>query len=228
MVKRIISENYVKSRIPKGFNLEAARMVQRRLASMVATTPLRQPVDLVTGIDVAYRGNYAYSVAATYSMELNHVIEYGCYEGEVTFPYVPTLLSFRELSPMIRAFMRLKRRPQVVLIDGHGVAHPYRLGIAAHFGVVMGLPTIGVAKSLLYGEVKGSLIIDPSNGEVIGGVVGCGRHEVYVSVGNMITLNDALVLISRLCLRDRMPEPILYAHTMANRVKHSGCINALI
>ncbi|ABW02071.1 endonuclease V [Caldivirga maquilingensis] len=227
MVRRIISENYVKSRVPKGFNLEAARMVQRRLASMVVTMPLTQSVDLITGIDVAYRGNYAYAVAATYSMRLNHIIEYGCYEGEVTFPYVPTLLSFRELSPMIKAFMRLKERPHVVLIDGHGVAHPYRLGIAAHFGVVMGLPTIGVAKSLLYGEVKESLIIDPSNGEVIGGVVKCGRHEVYVSVGNMITLDNALTLVSRLCLRDRMPEPILHAHTMANKVKHNGCVNAL-
>ncbi len=226
MVRRI-SENYVKSRVPKGFNLEAARMIQRRLASMVVATPLRQPVDLIAGIDVAYRGNHAYSVAAAYSISLNRVIEYGCYEGDVTFPYVPTLLSFRELSPMIKAFMRLKEKPQVVLIDGHGVAHPYRLGIAAHFGVVMGLPTIGVAKSLLYGEVKESFIIDPSNGEVIGGVVKCGRHEVYVSVGNMITLNDALALISKLCLRDRMPEPILHAHTMANRVKHTGCVSTL-
>ena len=228
MVRRIINENYVKSRVPKGFNLEAARMIQRRLASMVVTTPLKQPIDLITGIDVAYRGNYAYAVAATYSMGLNRIIEYGCYEGVITFPYVPTLLSFRELSPMIRAFMKLKEKPHVVLIDGHGVAHPYRLGIAAHFGVVMGLPTIGVAKSLLYGEVKESLIIDPSNGEVIGGVVKCGRHEVYVSVGNMITLNDALTLISRLCIRDRMPEPILHAHTMANRVKRGGCMSTLV
>jgi deoxyribonuclease V len=227
MVKRTISENYVKSRIPRGFNLEAARMVQRRLASMVVTTPLKQPIDLITGIDVAYKGNYAYSVAATYSIRLSHVIEYGCYEGEVTFPYVPTLLSFRELSPMIKAFMRLSRRPQVVLIDGHGIAHPYRLGIAAHFGVIMGLPTIGVAKSLLYGEVREYLILDPSNGEVIGGVVKCGSHEVYVSIGNMVTLNDALTLISGLCLRDRMPEPILHAHTMANKAKRSGCFNAL-
>lgn len=190
---------------------------------MVLTKPLDQPIDIVAGVDVAYRGDYAYSVAAAYSVLRGEVVDYGCYEGKVTFPYVPTLLSFRELAPMIRAFLRLRVKPQVVLIDGHGVAHPYRLGIAAHFGVVMRIPTIGVAKSLLYGEVRDSLIIDPVNGDVIGSVVKCGRHHVYVSVGNMVTLNDATRLVSQLCVRDRMPEPILHAHNMANRVKLSGC-----
>ena len=215
---RRISENYVRSRIPKGFNLDAARRIQLTLSRRVVQRPLGE-VDLVAGLDVAYVGESAYSVAALYSIGGRRLVEYACSIVRVAFPYVPTLLSFRELKPMVSSFLRLKTKPHVVLIDGHGVAHPYRLGIAAHFGVTMNVPTIGVAKSLLHGYIDGPFIRDPDTGDVLGQVVKCPSRQVYVSVGNLVTLEDAVKLVSGLCLRDSMPEPILMAHQLANSAK---------
>ncbi len=154
------SEGYVRSRVPRGgFHLEIARSIQRALASRVVEEDLVNidNVDLVSGVDVAYISHgdveIGVSVASTYSLGKSSIIEWSCWVGPVTFPYVPTLLSFRELKPVVNAYLRLRTKPQVVLIDGHGRAHPYRLGIASHFGVCMRIPTIGVAKSLLYGKV---------------------------------------------------------------------------
>ncbi|MFP3174297.1 MAG: endonuclease V, partial [Vulcanisaeta sp.] len=153
------TEGYVRSRVPRGFHLEVARSIQRMLAGRVVERDLVSvdDVDIIAGIDVAYieKGSeeIGVSVATAYSLSRASVIEWSCWVGRIAFPYVPTLLSFRELKPMVNAYLRLRAKPQVVLIDGHGRAHPFRLGIASHFGVCMRVPTIGVAKSLLYGRV---------------------------------------------------------------------------
>ncbi|WP_243668945.1 endonuclease V [Vulcanisaeta sp. JCM 16161] len=143
-VSRGPSEGYVRSRVPKGFHLEVARKVQTALASKVIEKDLVNinNVDLIAGVDVAYINHgdveIGISVASTYSLSRSSIIEWSCWVGPVTFPYVPTLLSFRELKPVVNAYLRLRSRPQVVLIDGHGRAHPYRLGIASTSGCVCG------------------------------------------------------------------------------------------
>ncbi|GAB6946722.1 endonuclease V [Vulcanisaeta sp. JCM 16161] len=227
-VSRGPSEGYVRSRVPKGFHLEVARKVQTALASKVIEKDLVNinNVDLIAGVDVAYINHgdveIGISVASTYSLSRSSIIEWSCWVGPVTFPYVPTLLSFRELKPVVNAYLRLRSRPQVVLIDGHGRAHPYRLGIASHFGVCMRVPTIGVAKSLLYGKVDRveGPVLDVNANEVIGWAIQCApSRPTYVSVGYGISLMSAVNLVKRLCVGSQMPIPILHSHNTANSLK---------
>ena len=227
-VSRGPGEGYVRSRVPRGFHLEVARRIQSTLASRVVEEDLvdMDHVDLVAGVDVAYinRGEQeiGISVASTYSLTRSSIIEWSCWVGPVTFPYVPTLLSFRELKPVVNAYLRLRTKPQVVLIDGHGRAHPYRLGIASHFGVCLHVPTIGVAKSLLYGRVDRveGPILDVSTDEVIGWVIQCAPSKpTYVSIGYGISLRSAVSLVKKLCIGSQMPIPILHSHNMANELK---------
>ncbi len=214
--------------LPRGFHLDVARRIQTTLAGRVVESDLISidSVDLVAGIDVAYINHgsteIGVSVASTYSIGKSSIVEWSCWVGSVTFPYVPTLLSFRELKPMVNAYLRLRTKPQVVLIDGHGRAHPYRLGIASHFGVCLRIPTIGVAKSLLYGKVEGTEgpVLDVSTNEVIGWTIQCAPTKpTYVSVGYGISLDSAVNLVRKLCVGSQMPIPILRSHNTANNLK---------
>jgi deoxyribonuclease V len=216
------SEDYVRRRVPRGFRLETARRIQAVLSSRVVEEDLVGDVRLVCGLDVAYvRGTreVGVAVAVNYSVQEQRVVEEAYWVGEVNFPYVPTLLSFRELKPIVNAYMRLRTRPDVVLVDGHGRAHPYGLGIASHFGVTMGIPTVGVAKSLLYGEVEGDIIKDPRNGKVLGALVHCSSKPTYVSIGHGLSLAKAVDLVRKLCVGSTMPLPILRAHELAKSLK---------
>lgn len=203
-------------KIPEGFRLDLARRVQSELARKVVESPLGE-VDVVAGVDVAYAGDIAYSAAVAYSLKRGRVVGSACSINKVVFPYIPTLLSFRELMPMVRALRRLSTPFDVVMIDGQGVAHPFKLGIAAHLGAVLGVSSIGVAKNKLYGEVVGDKLVDPRGG-VIGAVVKC-KKQLYVSVGNKISLDEAVALVKSLCTSSTMPLPILLAHNKANEVK---------
>lgn len=203
-------------REPEGFRIDLARRVQSELSRKVVEEPLGD-IDVVVGLDVAYNGDVGIAVAAAYSVKRREVVGYGCSANKIVFPYVPTLLSFRELMPMVRALRRLGAGYDLLIVDGQGIAHPYRLGIAAHLGVVLGARTIGVAKSRLYGEVVGDRLIDPRDGAVIGAVVMC-KKPLYVSVGNRVALDDAVRVVKELCA-ETMPLPVLLAHNKANEVK---------
>jgi deoxyribonuclease V len=136
------------------------------------------------------------------------------------------LLSFREIPPTVLAIRKLKTHPDVFLVDGQGYAHPYGCGFASHLGLVTGKPTIGVAKSKLFGEAEKSrnktdVTLLKHKEEIIGAVVKTKSNckPVYVSVGHMISLETAIE-IARHCVRDnRIPEPILKAHETANTEK---------
>ena len=151
-------------------------------------------------------------------------IEESVHEGPVSFPYVPGLLSFREIPSILEAMRGLKGRPDLLLCDGQGIAHPRGLGLASHLGLIIGTPTIGCAKSPLYGEfeepspTKGSRspIRDP-RGRTIGAVLRT-RDDVrplFVSVGHRIDLRTALRLVLASTPRYRIPEPLRAAHRLA-------------
>ncbi len=216
-----------KARAPSWFNVEKAREIQKMLASMVIASdviPLEK-LRYVAGLDVAYVGDVAVSAAVLVDRESRAVVEYSIAEVKVTFPYVPTLLSFREMKPMITALRKLSREPDAVLVDGHGISHPYRLGIAAHIGVCIKKPTIGVAKSLLYGEVREvggrRLVIDPLRGDVIAAELQTCGKPIYVSIGNMISLESAIKLVEELTPKcSKLPLPLKAAHNIATRERN--------
>lgn len=141
-----------------------------------------------------------------------------------SFPYVPGLLSFRELPAVLEAFEGLKTRPDLAFCDGQGIAHPLRLGIASHLGVLLDLPTIGVGKSRLIGryEVPGSLMGDRSplldGDERIGTVLRTrdGIKPLFVSPGHRVSIETATELVLQACVRFKLPEPVRLADQLAS------------
>lgn len=204
-----------------------ARQIQESLAARVRLSPLRTPVKTVAGVDAAYTGAMTVAAVAVYDLETMSCIEESYHSAATTFPYVPGYLSFREGPAMIAAIGKLRRRPDLLMVDGQGIAHPRRLGIASFLGVLLAMPAIGCAKSRLVGEYleppagKGGWSTLYLNGETVGAVLR-SRDRVkplFVSPGHMVTVADSLELVLRCCTRYRLPEPLRHADALSKRVK---------
>ena len=153
-------------------------------------------------------------------------------QGEIDFPYVPGLLSFREAPLILKACVQLTHNPDLVIVDGQGIAHPRRLGIAAHLGLFFDIPTIGCAKSRLCGTYQepaaaaGNYEELVDNGESIGVVLRTkdSTNPIFISVGNKIAIDDAIFWVMRCCRGYRLPEPIRLAHQAAGS-NVNGAVN---
>ena len=208
------------------FSVEKAHAMQTRLAKQIIREDrLPEKIRSVAGVDVAYVGDLSIGAVAVLDYDSLSLIEAHVAYIKTSFPYIPTLLSFREVRPSLAAIKKLETEPDVLLVDGHGVAHPYRLGFASHLGLVIDKPTIGVAKSILCGKTERKTcgewtpLID--RGEMIGAAIVTrrGQKPVYVSVGHKVSLERAIEIVKH-CTRDhRIPEPILTAHQMADKEK---------
>lgn len=186
---------------------------------------LPENIGYVAGVDIAYlEGTSVAAVAVLDASTLSQV------EGQVAhvqtcFPYIPTLLSFREIPPAYSAIKKLHSKPDVFMVDGQGFAHPYGLGFASHLGLILDKPTIGVAKSLLCGRVEQSAEEGWAplmyKGEVIGAevVTKQGTKPVYVSVGHRVSLKRATEIVLECTGKYRLPEPIRRAHITAGEEK---------
>jgi deoxyribonuclease V len=204
------------------FSVEKAHAMQRRLARLVVcedTLPKR--IACVAGVDVAYTGQHSVGAVAVLDYDTLSVVESKTAKVKTCFPYIPTLLSFREIPPVQAAIKKLKTKPDVFLVDGQGIAHPYRLGFASHLGLLLGKPTIGVAKSLLCGKAgsfnQNGWASITDKGEVVGAaVVKDGKKPIYVSVGHKVSLERAIDIVKHCTKSYRIPEPIREAHRIAN------------
>jgi deoxyribonuclease V len=221
--KEFLQEPYFSS---LKFDVAKARELQRRLAKrVIRRDELPERIRYVAGVDIAYVGRFSIGAAAVLDYESLQLLESKASYMETPFPYIPTLLSFREISPAVSAIRKLRIQPDVFLVDGQGIAHPYRLGFASHLGLILDKPTIGVAKSILCGEPgertgEGWVpLID--GGEIVGAAVvtRTGRKPVYVSVGHKVSLERAIEIAKHCVHADRIPEPILVAHKIANEQK---------
>ncbi len=221
-------------RLPHSFDLSfpEARALQERLRGRVLERDLRGPVRRVGGVDVSYdRGSpVLYAAVVVLDVESGEVVEVAGARARATFPYVPGYLSFREIPPLLRAFEALSEPPDLLIVDGHGRAHPRRFGIACHLGVLLGIPTVGCAKSRLVGTHRepgprrGATTRLLDGREVIGSVVRTRDRvkPVYVSVGHRVTLQEARWVILSLARGTRLPEPIRAAHAEVNRRRRAG------
>lgn len=221
-----------------------ARQCQSSLASKVRFIPLKKQPKLIAGIDCAFSRDGKKIVAAVVVLKPPDfaLVETAYAVRKVTFPYIPGLLSFREAPACITAVRMLKTEPDVFIVDGQGVAHPRRLGLAAHLGLFFDKPTIGCAKSRLIGifdeppAEKGaySFLRDKeiakrktgderraANNEIIGAVVRTRTSvkPVFVSVGNNCTLEDAIKITLGSLTRYRLPEPTRLAHQLVGRLR---------
>ena len=219
--------------VPEVHTREEAIAIQLQLRKRLcwdSSVDIRS-VHAVAGADVSYMPGsgmgYAAVVALTYP-DMEH-LESVWAASPIEFPYIPGLLSFREGPLLLEAFRRLNTEPDVLMFDGHGVAHPRRFGIASHMGVILGRPSIGVAKRILTGNVgnlrpeKGDAEPIILNGSVIGMAVRTvsGVKPVYVSIGQKIGLEEAVEMILISARGYRIPEPIRQAHVCANRARRN-------
>lgn len=207
--------------------ISEARPLQERLARQVRLVPLPGEPATVAGLDVSSRGDTIVAVAALYDCRTLQPLETAHAVGPAPFPYVPGYLSFREAPAMIEALGKLSRRPDLLLVDGQGIAHPRRLGIASFLGVVMGLPAIGSAKSRLVGvyEEPGPARGDTSpltlDGDLLGAVLRTrtGVKPLFVSPGHLVTAVQASEQVLRLTTRYRLPEPQRAADALSRRIR---------
>jgi len=210
----------------------AAMAVQQRLRGLVRTSPMRKRPAIVAGMDCAFSTDGRTIVACVVVLERaagKHpaVVETRTARRKVRFPYVPGLLSFREAPVCLAAAAMLRRRPDVFMIDGQGIAHPRRLGLAAHLGLLLDSPAIGCAKSRLVGDYrqpaakKGSWTRLTHRGELIGAVLRTRDDvkPVFVSVGNKCSLSEAVGIVLEWTTRYRLPEPTRLAHILVTEAK---------
>jgi deoxyribonuclease V len=183
------------------------------------------PVRLVAGVDVGVRNETARAAVVVLTYPELAPVETSVIDAPVVFPYVPGLLAFRECPAVLRAFESLRHEPDLIIVDGQGLAHPRRFGIACHVGVILDRPTIGCAKSRLVGvhdepgAMAGAWASLRDGGEVIGAAVRSknGANPLYVSVGHKVDLDTAIRYVLACCRGYRLPETSRQAHRAAGQ-----------
>lgn len=197
--------------------------IQERLRSRVSTEKAFSRVNTVAGVDVAVKGDVAKAAVVVLSYPGLVPLDYSLAELPVEFPYIPGLLAFREGPAVLAALERLTTEPDLFIFDAQGLAHPRRMGLATHLGVIIDRPSIGCAKSRLCGSHhepgpdRGSYTYLYDGDEIIGAVVRTqtGVTPLYVSIGHKVDLSTAIEYVLSCCTKHRLPETTRYAHRVA-------------
>jgi len=209
---------------PWDISPQEAIELQWELAKRISLDTGANTYRTVAGVDVGVKGELARAAVVVMVLPELSILERVVIERPVTFPYVPGLLSFREAPAILEALARLESVPDVLLFDGQGYAHPRRMGIATHVGILLDHPTIGCAKSRLCGSyeepapARGSYTWLRDRGETVGAVLRTrsGVQPVFVSVGHRMRLDIAIDLVLRCTRGYRLPEPTRWAHRLAS------------
>lgn len=206
--------------------------VQRSLSCQVCQLPLKKPVRTIAGADVSYskEGTQVYAAVLVFSFPDLVLADQALTDDTQKFPYMPGLLTFREAPVLTKAFRKIRRKPDVIIFDGQGIAHPRGMGLASHMGLILDCPTIGCAKTRLVGihpplpEAKGSTVLLTDQGRVVGGVVRTRERvkPVFVSPGHAITLEESIRLVLNCCKGYKLPEPTRQAHVAVNKLRLEG------
>ncbi|MDK6029088.1 endonuclease V [Ignisphaera sp. 4213-co] len=205
------------------FLIENAKRAQITLSKYVVIAPLNiSNLKIVGGVDVSYKKDFGCASAVAYNIQQDNVVTYTIYCDKVSIPYIPGFLAFREAPLIIKALNKIlsKTRLDVLFVNGHGLAHPRKFGIASHIGVVFNMPSIGVAKNLLYGEIiaygdKKAIVV---NGNVVGYVITNNNHKIYVTIGHKVTAEEAMELVLKTWKKAyALPEPIRLADEISRK-----------
>ncbi len=214
---------------PKTFSIEEAREVQIRLQKKVRIAPLTRKLRFVAGVDAAFSEDRVFAAACLYAFPDLIVCERQSCSRKLSFPYVPGFLSFREGPAIIAALGNLSYKPDLILVDGQGIAHPRGIGIASYLGVLTGIPAVGCAKSRLIGEYdeppreKGSWSPLQSDGKIIGAALRTkdGARPLFISPGHKTDLDSSLRLTLACTRHFRIPEPLRCADMLSKQIKKS-------
>lgn len=210
--------------------LKKMREEQKRLKKKVKIKDEISDIKTVCGVDVAYDKDKGFGACVMFDYESKEEIANVTVEHEVKVPYIPTYLAFRELPVIERLMKKLDVEPSVLLIDGNGVLHPYKMGIASHVGVKLGVPTIGVAKSQLCGKMKNnpSTVGSYSEIEFEKQLIGYaykssqrGKKPIFISPGHRTSFKTSLTVVKRFS-KYKLPEPIRHAHRLATESRNAA------
>ena len=205
-----------------------ARQLQMKLAAHIIRENKLGTVKTVAGIDVGMKNDMVGAAVVVLNFPELDVVAQSTATRRVTYPYIPGLLSFREGPVILDALDRLDRKPDLLIFDGQGIAHPCRLGIASHIGLLSDFPSIGCAKSRLCGQYqepdveRGSHVPLIDNEETIGAIVRtrAGVKPVFVSIGHRVGLKTCIDVVLACCKSYRLPETTRKAHRLASEWKN--------
>ncbi len=208
-------------------DVRKARELQALLAGKIRLVPLEKAPSLVAGVDAAFIDDRIVAVACLFRYPEMDAVEDVYAIRKADFPYIPGLLSFREGPAVMEAIGRLRERPDLILFDGQGIAHPRGLGIACHVGVLLDIPSIGCAKSRLVGSYaepgrkSGSSTGLMHNGRLIGRVVRTKDNvrPLFVSPGHRVDVDDAVRMVLECSRGYRLPEPVRRADALSKKIK---------
>ncbi len=208
---------------------EAAALQKALREKVVLQKPDNFNISTVAGADISFNKfeTTVYAGIIVLNFPSLTPLSYALVQTEVTFPYVPGYLAFREIPALLQAWMLLPQKPNILIADGHGIAHPRRMGIATHFGVLENVPTIGCAKKKLFGKYeppadeRGAHTYLYDKSEVIGTVLRTRPKvkPVFVSPGHLLSVEDSLQIIQQCMGKYRIPEPTRKAHELVNNFR---------
>jgi len=208
-------------------DLEKLIKIQKEISSKVIIKEFKKEIKTILSFDVSFKGDDGWGCGIVFDDKMNILKEEFIFK-KASFPYIPTFLAFRELEFIKDLYEKLNIKPDIVLIDGQGIAHPRKCGIATHFGVLYQIPTIGVAKSHLYGRYEMpenkrfayTYIYDEKN-SIIGAclVTKENKKPIFISPGNIIDTDSAVSIIKRFITKYRIPEPLRIVHIQSNKYR---------
>lgn len=210
-------------------SMEEAKKAQTEMAETISLKDSFSDLKWIGGMDVSHKlydpSKLIYASTVVLNLATLELIEHASVEEKQVFPYIPGFLGFREAPSLVHSFQKLSRKPDVLLVDGQGISHPRRLGVASHIGVLLDIPTIGVAKSILVGkparklgEKPGSQVFLEWKDEPIGMLLRSKKrsHPLIISPGHKITLETSVEIVKQCLIRYKIPEPTRQAHLVAN------------
>ncbi len=203
-------------------SLEEAKKLQEKLSKNVKIERKIKEIEIIGGIDSSYWRDRIKTALVTLSFPELKLLDFSIFEDSVRFPYIPSFLAFRELPSMLGAWKSSKIKPQLILVDGNGIAHPRKLGIASHLGIILNTPTIGCAKNPFYPTPlpsfkKGAFsYMRNEKNEIVGVSLRTKENvmPVYVSPGHLVDLEFSIKIILA-SSKYRIPEPIRIAHHLS-------------
>lgn len=208
-------------------NIYEAKIIQDELRKRVRILPLKKEIRIIAGVDASFISDQIIAVVSTFQYPEMKYLEDAYFVGMVKFPYMPGMLSFREGPAIISAIKKLAFKPDVILFDGHGIAHPKFIGIASHLGVILNISTIGCAKSCLVGEYKepglkkGEWTYLYYKAIKVGAVVRTrdSVKPLFVSPGHKIDIESSIDIVLKSVLKYRLPEPLRRADRLSRVYK---------
>jgi deoxyribonuclease V len=223
----------IQYRHPWNVSLSKAKEIQLALSKNLTLEGNHSTFRFIAGTDVAYDHDTKGAWGGVVVFDIKHweVVEECSVYSMVQFPYVPGFLAFREIPVLLKAFEKLEISPDVVLMDGQGIAHPRRMGMASHFGLLLELSTVGCAKNCLLGEyepvgvMRGSASRLRAGKETVGYILRTRERvkPVFVSPGHRIDFEKSIEVVLTSCHQYRIPEPLRLAHMLASKMKKRAC-----